>query len=176
MGNPFAKLGHLVKAAAPTLGNVLVSAVPGGPLAKAAVGALAGAIGSNETDPDALAAQIAVDDPTQAAAIRAADQQFKIEVLRIHAADRADARKMQTATRSRTPQILAYLAIAGLFAYVGLWTWMSWQGASPDGTAENIFFFVVGLLGSYVSQAFNFYLGSSEDGGGVKDLLRRAKE
>ena len=179
----FKAIGKGVINVAPTIGNTLLTAVPGGPIAKAAVAAVAGAIGSDSDNPDAVLAALSVTDPaqaaTQAAALRAADQHFRLEVMRVDAADRDSARKMQTATKAWTPQILSYLAIGGLFAYVGLWTWLSWSGNEVGGTAENIFFFVVGLLGSYVSQAFNFYLGSSnsgeETGRKFTDMLHRGK-
>ena len=77
------KLGSAVKGIAPTLGSVLLNAVPGGPVARAAVAAIAGAVGSGSDDPDVVLSTLAVSDPAQAAAVRAADQQFELELRRI---------------------------------------------------------------------------------------------
>lgn len=83
VGDAFKALGRGIKHAAPTLANVLINAAPGGPLVKAAAGAVAAAVGSDSDDPDVLLKQIAVSDPAQAAAMRTADQQFELEVRRI---------------------------------------------------------------------------------------------
>ena len=164
----FKAIGKGVFKAAPVIGQTLLTAVPGGPMAKAAVSAVAGAIGCDSDDPDRVLAALSVTDPEQAAAhqaaLQAADRQFRLEVMRVDAADRDSARKMQAATQSLTPQILSYLAVGGLFGYVFLWQWMSWSGREVGDQADNVFFFTVGLLANLVAQAFNFYLGSSNSG------------
>lgn len=164
----FKEIGKKVVKFAPLIGNTLLTAVPGGPIAKAAVAAVAGAVGSDSDDPDRVLAALSVTDPAaaaaQAASLRAADQQFRLEVMKVDAADRASARAMQTATKSLTPSILSYLAVGGLFGYVFLWQWMAWTGKEVGAQADNVFFFTVGLLGNLTAQAFNFYLGSSNSG------------
>ena len=75
-------LGNKLKPIAPTLGRLALNAVPGGSVAAQVLDAVRGATGSASNDPEELANAVAQADPAQAAAIRAADQQFELEMFR----------------------------------------------------------------------------------------------
>ena len=80
------KLGGALKPIAPTLGRLALSAVPGGSVAAQVLDSVRAATGSASNDPDELANAVAQADPAVAARIRAADQQYELEVLRIKTA------------------------------------------------------------------------------------------
>ena len=169
MSNAFKALGRGLKKTAPALAGVLSTAIPGGPLASAAVKAIAGAVGGDPDDPAALAKQVAAADPETAAKIHAADQAFtlelrkvEVEVLKLDAGDRGDARQMQTATKSRMVPALATVTIAGFFILTGVMIWL--LTVSGHDLSQG----AIALIGSAYTAAAalalgvnNFYFGSS---------------
>ena len=76
-------LGGALKPFGGTLARLALNAVPGGAVASQVIDAVRDATGSASTDPEELANAVAQADPETAARIRAADQQYELEVLRI---------------------------------------------------------------------------------------------
>ena len=76
-------LGSALKPFGGTLARLALNAVPGGAVASQVIDAVRDATGSASTDPEELANAVAQADPEVAAKIRAADQQYELEVLRI---------------------------------------------------------------------------------------------
>ena len=77
------KLGGALKPFGGTLAKVALSAVPGGAAAAQLLDAVGTSLGTDDRDPDRLATMVAQADPAQAAAIRAADQQHRLEMYRM---------------------------------------------------------------------------------------------
>ena len=76
-------LGKKLAPIAPTLGRLALSAVPGGAVASRVIDAVRDATGSASTDPEELANAVAQADPATAAAIRAADRKFELEMYKV---------------------------------------------------------------------------------------------
>lgn len=149
----------VVGAVAPTLAASL-----GGPLAGAAVGALAKVLGCDPTEP-AVAKAVAAASPEVLAAMRQADQEFQVRMAelglepeKIAAADRDSARAMQRDTRSWAPGVISAVVVIGFFAVVG---YLLAFGA-PKEDAGGIIFLLVGTLTAGFTQVLSFFLGSSK--------------
>lgn len=168
MSNPFRKLGGVLKHVAPTLGGVLASAVPGGPLVQAAVRAAGGALGLDTDSPDAVEAALAAADPDAMVRLREADRAWEIKLreldldrARIDARDRASARRMQTRARSRMVGALGAGAVFGFLAVtIGL-IWMLLDGREVSTTANSLIFAGLGYLAAMAQQVMAFFFGSS---------------
>lgn len=154
--------GRLKKAiaeAAPKIAEQL-----GGPLAGAAVSALARAIfgkeGASEED---LAEALATASPEQLIALKRADNEFRlairqaaVEESRIDAGDRASARERQEKMSDWTPSILGALIIAGFFLTLGFMVARN----LPAG-AETEFAIMLGALATMTAAVVNYFFGSS---------------
>lgn len=108
-----------IKSILPTIGTLL-----GGPLGGAAVEAAAKALGMSDATADKVQRALTSGNLTaeQMAALQAADLNLKtrmaelsIDAEKLAAEDRASARKMQTATGSWVPPVLACVVTAGFF-------------------------------------------------------------
>lgn len=172
-------LGNALKTLAPTLAAML-----GGPLAGTAVTALEGAFGLAPGAGTAAITQVLQSSamtPEQAAAVRAADQQYQvslgqqnIDLAKLNSdhdtamaatdeADRASARTRQSALKDNMPAYLAVLilAAAGGIAYVVL------SGNTPafkDPATAATAGTVVGYVFSELKAAFAFYFGTTASG------------
>ncbi|MEO0399694.1 MAG: hypothetical protein AAF224_09800 [Pseudomonadota bacterium] len=158
------RLKRAVAKTAPQIAHTL-----GGPLAGAAVEALSRAIFGEDavkSDPMADEALVhAVENATtdQIAAIRKADQSFRLalqranlDAMRIAAGDRADARARQIAMEDATPAILGGLIITGFFVVLGVMV----ARRLPVG-AETEFSIMLGALATMTAAVVNYYFGSS---------------
>jgi hypothetical protein len=149
-----------VKQILPTIGNLL-----GGPLGGAAVSAVAGALGISEPTQEKIqkaltSGQLSAE---QMAALQAADLQLKtrmaelgIDAEKIAGADRDSARKMQTATQSWVPSILACTVTLGFFGIlIGLLTGelKLWESTTLS--------LLIGSLSTAFSAVLAFYYGAS---------------
>lgn len=80
-----------------------------------------------------------------------------IERLRVHASDRADARRMQRETNGRVAPILAVSTFLGFFAVLGCL--MFFEVPPGSGAVLNV---MLGALGTLLAQVAHFYFGSSD--------------
>ena len=149
-----------VKNILPTIGNLI-----GGPLGGAAISAVAGALGISEPTQEKIQKALTSGQLTaeQMAALQAADLQLKtrmaelgIEAERLVAQDRDSARKMQTATGSWVPSVLAmtltvcYLTIICLLLTGDMKLW-----SDPTLTL------LLGGLTSGFTAVLGFYFGAA---------------
>ncbi len=106
--------GKLVENVAPTIATAL-----GGPVAGMAVKALSTALlGHGDGSEDDITAALSSATPEQIAAIKRADNDFKvqmkqldIDLVRIAADDRNSARNMAVGTHSLTPSVMSYVIV-----------------------------------------------------------------
>ena len=106
--------GKLVENVAPTIATAL-----GGPVAGMAVKALSTALlGHGDGSTDDITAALSTATPEQIAAIKRADNDFKvqmkqldIDLVRIAADDRNSARNMAVGTHSLTPSVMSYVIV-----------------------------------------------------------------
>lgn len=94
-------------------------------------------------------------------------KEFEIEEIDLYLDDVADARAMKIATRDWTPVILTAIALVAF-------SWLSWNILDATTLAESNERFIWLLLGSvigWVTQGFNFFLGSSKGSQRKTDIL-----
>lgn len=148
----------------------LASAIPiGGPIGAAAIRVLADLFGTEPTE-TAIEAKVATLTGAELVTLKQADQQFakdmralEVDVFRVDAADRADARAMQRDTKSRIAPVLATAACAILVAMIGV---LAWVRIPPEN--RDIFGLLLGNVSAITGMVFSFYFGSSH-GSQAKD-------
>lgn len=149
-------------------------------LAGMAVKTVAEALGANSADVDDVTAALAGAKPEQLAALRQAEMDFKARMQalgfehlqaleRIAADDRAGARQMQTATRSRVPAILAIVVTVGFFGVLAAMLLNLWRPSD-----NNALLILLGSLGTSWGAIVNFYFGSSAGSARKDELLAQA--
>lgn len=157
------KILGLVKDYAPALATAL-----GSPLAGAAVSAIAGKLGVEDTI-EAVTSALQTASPEQMAKL----QDIDVKKLELANADRDSARKahMEIATNANvhileklTMPILALGTVALAFLLIGFLIFSD----IPD-SQENIIIFALGFITSAATQVLSFYFGSSQ-GSKDKDL------
>jgi hypothetical protein len=157
-----AKRGRLKRAVAGAAPKIAESL--GGPLAGAAVAAIARAIfGRDDVPEEALADAVANLSADHLIALKRAENEFQIairnaavEEARIDAGDRASARERQKALDDQTPSILGGLIIAGFFLTLGVMV----ARRLPEG-AETEFSIMLGALATMTAAVVNYFFGSS---------------
>lgn len=163
--------GRLKKAVAKTAPKIAEQL--GGPLAGAAVAAIARAIfGKDDVPEDVLADAVAGASAEQLIALKRAENDFKVairnaalEERRIDSGDRASARERQTRMRDWTPSILGALIIGGFFLTLAAMV----ARKLPPG-AETEFSIMLGALATMTAAVVNYFFGSSA-GSREKTLL-----
>jgi hypothetical protein len=157
------KILDLVKGVAPTLATAL-----GGPLAGAAVTAIAEKFGVEDTV-EAVTNALQVASPEQLAKL----QEIDIKKLELENADRDSARKAHMAIATSpdahwleklTMPILALGTVSLAFLLIGILLFIN----IPD-SQENIIIFALGFITSAATQVLSFYFGSSQ-GSKEKDM------
>jgi len=157
------KILDLVKGVAPTLATAL-----GGPLAGAAVTAIAEKFGVEDTV-EAVTNALQVASPEQLAKL----QEIDIKKLELENADRDTARKAHMAIATSpdahwleklTMPILALGTVSLAFLLIGILLFIN----IPD-SQENIIIFALGFITSAATQVLSFYFGSSQ-GSKEKDM------
>jgi hypothetical protein len=146
-------------AVAPTIATAF-----GGPLVGQAVTFVAKAMGlSPDASKAEVAEAIAKATPEQLLAIKKADNEFAahmgdlgVELDRIAAGDRANARAMQIETKSVLPAVLAAAVVVGYFGVT--FVLMKWGLPAEGGEALLI---LLGGLNLGFGAVLNFYFGSS---------------
>lgn len=168
------RLKRAIAETAPGLARAL-----GGPLAGAAVGAVARAVlGSESEDEDAIAAAVARATPEQLLALRRADQAFELDLARLDldrekaaGDDRANARAREIAREDWTPAAMGGLILAGFFGLLALMA----LRRLPEGM-ETEFSIMLGALSAMTGAVVNYYFGSSAGSREKTRLLAPPKE
>lgn len=166
-----AKWMDVVKGVAPTLASLLPG--PFGPMAHKVI---ADALGATDSKPQTLEAKLQTVTADDLLKIKAAESTLietlgaqGIELEKIAAGDRADARAMQVSTRSQTPPVLAGLAVALVAAMI--WTLATKKIPDPNVQAFSI---LLGYVGANLGSVYNYYFGSSASSRGKDEALAKA--
>tara|TARA_R110000822_G_scaffold59289_1_gene147982 strand:+ start:265 stop:753 length:489 start_codon:yes stop_codon:yes gene_type:complete len=143
---------------APTLGNAL-----GGPLGGMAMRAVSQVLtGNADSVMDDLESAIGNATPDQLAAIKKAEGDFKVQMkaldvdlAKINAEDRSNARNANQTSGSRVPAILAITTVTAFFAYIGFVTFV------PNDADIGLINVAIGWLGGSASAIISYYFGAS---------------
>lgn len=163
---------------APWIGAAATGGVPA--LVGMAAAQISTAFGAEvKASVDGIAQAVTGASPEQMLALKEADQDFQIKMQQLNfqnlqalesfaVADRDSARKLQIATGSTVPAILA-VAILLLFGSV---MWMVLTRQVPDqGNMRDAILMMLGGLSAAMTQVLNFYLGSSAASERKNELL-----
>jgi hypothetical protein len=148
-----------------------IAGEPGGEVARKVIAVAQEVTGQSE--PDAVAAALKAD-PAAVARLQERLAELQVEVVRVQAADRADARQ-QTIALVRAGSPLAYgaalvsLIVLGTF---GLVLWLVLTAQIPSGQ-ERIADTLVGILGTLAVGCVQYWVGSSSGSAQKTELLRR---
>jgi|TARA_R110002126_G_scaffold63234_1_gene162150 hypothetical protein len=143
---------------APSLGTAL-----GGPLGGMAVKAISSALtGKPGTILEDLEGAISNATPDQLALVKKAEAEFKVQMkaldvdlAKINAEDRSNARAINHASNSKVPAILAITTVAAFFSYIGFVTFVD---HNADIGLINV---AIGWLGGSASAVISYYFGAS---------------
>lgn len=162
-----------LKQLVPLLGTAL-----GGPLGGAAAAFIADKLGIEGKTVEAVtdALQGGKLNADQVAQIKLAEIEFerflqanKIDLERIHSADRISARDMQAATKSWVPGVLAIVIVAGFFGVlIGMMT------GRLQVNDQQALLILLGALSAGFGAVLNFFYGSSSGSQAKDQLLARA--
>jgi hypothetical protein len=160
--------GKLIENVAPTIATAL-----GGPVAGIAVKALSTALlGHPDGSEDDVNAALAAATPDQIAAIKRADNDFKvqmksldIDLIKIAEKDRESARNMQIANKSILVPSLATIIISA-FVVVTIGTLLGYAKieSAMAGT-------LIGYLSAKAELVLSFYFGSSADSESKSEMI-----
>lgn len=154
------KAKQIIAAIAPTAGTMF-----GGPLGGLAGNIIAQKLGADQTANPERAVEEAVigQKPEIVAQLRQAELDLQkhladngIDLERIAAQDRADARSREVALKDHTPAILAYAVTIGFF---GTLAFLLWHG-KPE-TGGDALLVMLGALGGAWAAIVSYYFGSS---------------
>lgn len=163
-----------LKTIAPMLGTAL-----GGPLGGAAAAFVADKLGLSEKTVDAVTSvlqsgQMTADQITQVKLAEIEFQKFlkdnAIKLEEVHANDRADARKMQTASKSPMPAILSIMVTAG---YFGVLLGMMTEALSVRDSQALLI--MLGSLGTAWGMVMAFWFGTTKGSSEKNELLARSQ-
>jgi hypothetical protein len=155
----FSKIAGLLGQFAPTLATAV-----GGPLAGLAAKTVSNVLlGRPDGSPQELEAAISNATPEQLAALKKVDADFRvrmreldIDLERVQAGDRANARQRELTARDWTPKVLAFFIVGGFF---GCLVWMLIKGMPTSGTEAILM--MLGALTNTVTAVVAYYFGSS---------------
>jgi len=159
-----------LKTLAPLLGTALA-----GPLGGAAASFIADKLGVKEATIEAVTDVLNSGklSPDQLASLKAAEIEFKrfleqnkIDLEKIHAGDRDSARKLQIATNSFIPGILAVGVTLGFF---GILLFLLTEGVPATG--GDALLVMLGALGAAWGSVIAYYFGSSSGSAVKTDAL-----
>lgn len=163
----------IIAAVAPTLATAL-----GGPLAGMAVKTIAAGLGKPDASEQEIAEMVASGDPQTLLRLREIDTEFQkhmasldVDLERIAAEDRSNARQREIQLRDYTPSILASTITIGFF---GTLSFMLMHG-KPD-TGGDALLVMLGSLGTAWAGVVSYYFGSSAGSRHKTDVLSRMKE
>lgn len=161
----------LIRSVAPSLATAL-----GGPLAGVAVREIAGKIlGKPDASEEDVAVAMASADPDMLLKLRNLDMEFSkhmadlgVELEKLDAADRNNARARQIAMRDWTPNVLAVLVIGCFLAT----QWYLFHHVVPETMKELVARFL-GTLDAIVMLVLSFFFGSSRSSHAKDELLAK---
>jgi hypothetical protein len=114
--------------------------------------------------------------PEQVSSLRMAEIDFKkfletnkIDVMKIEAADRADARSMQVATQSKMPAVLTLMVTAGFFGVLAALL------VIPEIKTNEIVLVMVGQLSAVWGACVAFYVSTTYSSASKNALLANAQ-
>jgi hypothetical protein len=162
-----------LKTIAPLIGTAL-----GGPLGGAAAAFVADKLGIESRTIDAVSEVLKSGQmtPDQITQIKLAEIEFQkflkdngIKLEEVHAADRADARKMHALIRSPMPAILSLLVTLGYFGVL--------IGMMTDNlrVADSQALLMLGSLGTAWGMVMAFWFGTTKSSGDKNEMLARAQ-
>jgi len=169
-GQPFKKIGAILKGIAPTAVAAL-----SGPYAPLAAGVIGKVLGADKTDEGSLEAALltAVSDPNSVsklkeieAQILAQEQQLEIRFAELEVEDRASARARQIATKDTMPAQVFYLTSLGFFGALGF---MFFRGMPANGGEALLI--MLGSLGTAWGASVAYFVGSSAGSKQKTDLM-----
>lgn len=169
-GQPFKKIGALLKGIAPT-----AVAAMSGPYAPLAAGVMRKVLGVESTDEASLEAAVmaAAADPASVtklkeieAQILAQEQQLEIRFSELEVEDRASARARQIATKDTMPAQVFYLTSLGFFGALGF---MFFRGMPANGGEALLI--MLGSLGTAWGASVAYFVGSSAGSKQKTDML-----
>lgn len=161
-------LGNVVSKAAPVLGNVLNSVLPGSSLVISSLMAL---FGVTSNDQDILATTIA-SDPNASLKLKQFELTHIEELEKIYTQDRQSARQMAIETAKATGKrdwVADFIAISIVSGFFGLCLIVAFT--KMDLSDHDIFYMLLGIFGSGFSCVLNYFYGSS-----VETKFHQAKE
>lgn len=161
--------GGVLATVAPTLATAL-----GGPLAGQAVGWIIKSLGLDPTTPaEQVGKTVQMATPDQLLALKTADQAFAVKLQelgvdleRIAAGDRADARARQVSVKDATPARMAYLITAGFFSLLGTLAFH----AVPE-LNQSVLQITLGALAAGFGSCVTFFFGSSASSRAKDEML-----
>lgn len=161
----------IISSVAPTLATAV-----SGPLAGTAISAIGEAVlGKAEATETEVADAIATGQTEVLIRLRQVDAEFKtkmealgIDLERMNATDRANARERETKLQDWTPRIIATLVTMGFF---GTLAWMISVGLPATGA--DAILVMLGSLGTAWTQIVAYYYGSSAGSAEKNQLLVR---
>jgi outer membrane lipoprotein SlyB len=169
---------NLLKTFGPLLGQIAptIATALGGPVAGLAVKTLSNILlGHENGSDDEVTSAMAGASPDQLAAIKRADNDFKvqmatlkIDLVKIAADDRNSARQMQIAVKS---QLVPTLAVIVISSFVGVTIGTLLGYAKIEGALAGT---LVGYLSAKAELVLSFYFGSSADSEKKSDMLYRS--
>ena len=148
----------------------------GGPLGGLAYRTISEALtGTPDADEASVEEIIASGSPEVMLQLKQAEQQFAlamrdldVDLERIHADDRASARRRQAETKDRAPTILAAAVVVGFFAVLLLLVF-----ADVPDAARAPLNIMLGALGGLLTQIGNFFYGSSAGSSRKNETIER---
>lgn len=162
------KAKQVISAVAPVLGGTL-----GGPLGGLAGQILAKTLGVDPANPKAVEDAVLAQSPESITQIRLAEielekaaQENEIDLERINAADRANARDREVKTGDRTPAYMAYGVSIGFFGVLG---YLLKFGIPPQGGEALLV--MLGALGTAWTAIIGYFFGSSASSRSKDDTL-----
>ncbi len=155
-----------------------VAAGLGGPIAGLAMNTLKGALGMPDATEAEIEKRIAEGSPETFLALRKAAQDFDLKMRefdiqedQLEYADVADARARQLATKDWTPAVLTATAII----FFGFLSYSILGELDIVAANEKFIWYLLGCASAWVTQGFNFHLGSSKGSQRKTDLLADGK-
>lgn len=165
----------IVRSVAPTIASAL-----GGPLAGMAVSAISQALlGKADGSESEVAAAIAkTNNPDMLLKLKQAENDFAakmkqldVDLEKIAADDRANARQREAALRDKTPTILAYVYTIGYFVVLSV-VW----GSEVAANTRETFNILLGILSAAEIGIITYYFGSSAGSSRKSDTIDRLTE
>ena len=161
----------VVRSVAPALATAL-----GGPLAGTATAAVSNAIfGKPDASEQQIEEALTRADPDTLLKLKEADSNFEVwmgqinvDLERIAATDRADARTRDIAAKDYAAPVLAGLITVGFFALLA-----SFFFITPPSEAETVLQIMLGALGASYLSVVTYYFGSSAGSKQKTELFER---